>query len=144
MRMLSKDEWDNAPELRRQVQERLINWGWHFYGGRPNLGYADHTNFATPPDKKPSRPPKYLGLEDAEEVEFIISSAAQASLSNMRYAIILKTEHVLAHLPQESKAKIRGMSRSTYQRRCNEAEWWFYRAALVFAEEAREHVRANG
>lgn len=142
MTPVSKETWDNSPELREGVRERLINWGWHFFGGRPNLGYADHTNFATPPDKRPSRPPKYLGLEDAEEVEYIISSASQASLSNMRYAIILKTEHVMAHLPQEVKARIRGMSRSTYQRRISEAEWWFYCLALVFREPAAAKVRS--
>jgi hypothetical protein len=141
---ISKDAWDNSPELQASVRRRLINWGWHFFGGMPNLGYADHANFATPPDKRPSRPAEYLGLEDAEEVEYIISTAAQASLSGMRNSIILKTEHVMAHLPQEVKAKIRGMSRSTYQRRRDEAEWWFYRLAQAFAERAREHVRANG
>lgn len=143
MQVMTKQQWDNATETQRQIRRRLINWGWHFFGGRPNLGYADHVNFALPPDKRPPRPAEYISLEDAEEVEYIISSAAQASLRNMRYAIILRTEHVLCHLPQEVKAKIRGMPRSTYQRRRDEAEYWFYIAAARLGEAVKEDVRAR-
>ncbi len=130
--MLNREQWDNADETRQAVKRRLINWGWHYRGGGDNLGYPDHQPFTTPPARVQSRPPEYIGQDDADRVEYLITTGAQASLVGLRNLIILKTEYVTGHLTQESRAKSRGLSRSTYQRRVADADFWFYRLSRVF------------
>ena len=130
--MLDREQWDNAEEARQAVKRRLINWGWHYRGGMVNLGYPDHQPFTTPPARVQARPPEYIGQDDADRVEYLITTGAQASLVGLRNLIILKTEYVTGHLTQESRAKSRGLSRSTYQRRVADADFWFYRLARVF------------
>ena len=125
--MLDREQWDNADETRRAVKRRLINWGWHYRGGGVNLGYPDHQPFTTPPARVQARPPEYIGQDDADRVEYLITSGAQASLVGLRNLIILKTEYVTGYLTQESRAKSRGLSVRTYLRRVADADFWFYR-----------------
>ena len=132
--MLNRDQWDNSPEAQRAIKRRLINWGWHYRGGGDNLGYPDHQPFTTPPHRQTARPPEYIGQDDADAVELLITSAAQASLVAMRNAMVLRAEYILGHLTQESRAKSRGMTRSTFQRRVADADFWFYKLTRVLGD----------
>lgn len=130
--MLTREQWDGTECMRLAVKRRLINWGWHYRGGMDNLGYSDHQPFTTPPRRTSARPPEYIGQDDADKVERLITSAAQAGLVNLRNAIILRTEYVTGHLTQESRAKSKGLSVRTYLRRVEDADYWFYCLAVTF------------
>jgi len=139
--MIQRETWDNSPELRSAVKDRLCSWGWHYFGGLPNLSYPVQVNFLPRQGGGPAKPSAALiyGPDDADEVEYVLTSCARASLQAMRNAVLLRVEHVTAHLPQEVKAKRLRMSRTTYQRRRDDAEYW----AAVVLDEFRAAAQAR-
>jgi hypothetical protein len=142
--MTDRTRWDESPELRQSVKALLINWGWHYSGGMPNIGYYDHQPFTTPPHREKPRPPEYLGQREADEVEETLrreamrhpedepKSLAQLarSLRPSAYRMWLWIEFVrFSGLPDEIKAKATRTSRRTYRRRIDDAMFWYWSAS---------------
>ena len=141
--MLTKEQWDNSPELRGAIADRLFDWGWHSFGGGPDHGFPTHSTFTTPPSPNYSRYQPTHGPDDAQEVDYIISSAAQASLLGLRNAEVLRIEFVRRDLTKKQRARRLGYSRRTYQRRLDGAMFWFYRLAITLKQPAADWVKTG-
>jgi len=123
------------------VEQRLRDWGWHHFGGEPDLGYPDHAPTSNPPRREYAYYQPEHDVDDASAVEYIITSAAQASLAGMRNLVVLRLEYVRRDLSQAMRAKKLGLSRRTYRRRLDEAQEWFWRASLIFDDAAQAWAR---
>lgn len=139
-----REIWENNKELRDSVEQRLRDWGWHMFGGEPDLGYPNHSNFTTPPKPDHARYQPEHGVDDARAVEDIITSTAQASLHAKSNQIVLRLQYARRDLDQTEKARRIGASRRTFRRRLDEARFWFWRQAQMFDEVAKERARQTG
>lgn len=138
---VDRPTWDNSENLRESVKERLRDWGWHSFGGDPQHGYPTHSPFTTPPSPDYARYHPTHDQDDARKVDYIISSAAQASLVGLRNAEVLRAEYVRRDVTQKQRAKKLGYSLRTYQRRLDDALYWFYRISIMFKEPAADWIR---
>jgi hypothetical protein len=136
-----REKWDNSPELRDGVHRLLVNWAWHYRGAVANLGYPNHQPFTTPPSRTAARPPEYLGHNEAERVERVLREASQEhpedeprrlqdlarSLRPSAYRVLIRLEYVLcSDMPAQVKAAKLSVSRRTYKRRLDDAQFWFW------------------
>lgn len=130
--MSARDVWDGSPALRAAVEQRLIDWGWHMYGGETRLGYPSHTPWSGPPKRGyQSHYPEH-SPDDADHVHHVLTSAAQASRTAMRNAQVLRLAYCRRDLPMSEKARRLGCSRRTFTRRLDDALFWSWRVLVVF------------
>jgi predicted DNA-binding protein (UPF0251 family) len=139
--MLNKEQWDNSRELRHSVEQRLRDWGWHQFGGEPDLGYPNHSPFTDPPRPDYQHYHPEHGPDDADVVARVITSCAQASLEGLRNSEVLRMQFIRRDLTQKQRAARLGYSRRTYQRRLDAAMFWFYRISDQFDQPAADWVR---
>lgn len=107
--------WDNSPELRRDVEARLLNWAEWSRGGHPDLGHDRKANFATLPSK--CGPP--VDVEAAQQVEDVfvmwrlVVDAEPERDHLIRLQRLLRL-HFLSGKSVETKRKIAGVSKRKY------------------------------
>lgn len=140
--MEDRETWENSKELRQSVEQRLRDWGWHMFGGEPDLDYPNHANFADPPKPDHQRYHPEHGPDDAWSVHHVLSSLAQSSLKNLRNAEVLRMQFVRRDLTQRDKARRLGYkSRRTYSRRVNDAMFWFWRQMAEFEDAGQDWAK---
>ena len=80
----------------KETHDRLMNWGEYIRGGLPRLGYGSAQS---------SERPNAYDVDDAELVEFVMTSWAQASERGELLAFILKLNYAEGWGPAADRAR---------------------------------------
>ena len=123
---MSRDQWDNSPELRDAVISDMRNWAAASHGGWPHLGYPDHAAFAVEPS--PSPPPFDLARAEKTEKALLQTQARGPESERIVRALML---HFMSSQAAHSKAKALKVSRATFYRMVDEGLYRIYIQGLT-------------
>ena len=125
-------QWDNSPELKRDVQAELKNWAVWSHGGKPMLGYPTEQPFGKSPSK--CGPP--CNVEQAEESETtlvfwrLLARSCEPDQRQYQGKLITAIKlHYLTDKAAHTKAKILGVSRRKFYDMLDDAHFAYWVAS---------------